>query len=35
LTDLQAGFLCELGGVLRAGLETARWITVDDAGARH
>ncbi len=35
LTDPQAGFLCEAGDVLRAGLETARWITVDDTGARH
>jgi hypothetical protein len=25
----------ETGEVLRAGLETATWITVDDAGARH
>ena len=28
-------FLAEGCGVLRAGLETARWITVDDTGARH
>ncbi len=35
LTDPGAGFLCEAGDVLRAGLETARWITVDDTGARH
>ena len=28
-------FLLEARGVLRAGLETARWITVDDTGARH
>jgi hypothetical protein len=35
LTDPRAGFLCEAGDVLRAGLETARWITVDDTGARH
>jgi hypothetical protein len=35
LTDPGAGFLGEAGDVLRAGLETARWITVDDTGARH
>ena len=34
-TDPRAGFLSEAGDVLRAGLETARWITVDDTGARH
>lgn len=28
-------FVAEAGAVLRAGLETARWITVDDTGARH
>jgi hypothetical protein len=28
-------FLAEAAGVLRAGLETATWITVDDTGARH
>ena len=28
-------FLTEASGVLRAGLETAKWITVDDTGARH
>jgi hypothetical protein len=28
-------FLDEAEAVLRAGLETARWITVDDTGARH
>ena len=28
-------FLAEASGVLRAGLETAKWITVDDTGARH
>ena len=28
-------FLSEAAGVLRAGLETAAWITVDDTGARH
>jgi hypothetical protein len=31
----KAGFRDEAIGVLRAGLETARWITVDDTGARH
>ena len=31
----QDGFLDENRGVLRAGLETAAWITVDDTGARH
>ena len=35
LTDPQAGFLSEAQDVRRAGLETARWITVDDTGARH
>ena len=35
LTDPRAGLLSEAGDVLRAGLETARWITVDDTGARH
>lgn len=28
-------FLAETSGVLGAGLETAKWITVDDTGARH
>jgi hypothetical protein len=31
----QERFVAEAGAVLRAGLETARWITVDDTGARH
>ncbi len=35
LTGPQVGFLSEAQDVLRAGLETARWITVDDTGARH
>ena len=35
LTDPRAGFLSEATDVRRAGLETARWITVDDTGARH
>lgn len=30
-----AGFLEENRAVLRAGLETASWLTVDDTGARH
>ncbi len=29
------GFVTEARDVLRSGLETARWITVDDTGARH
>ncbi len=35
LTQDKEGFLAEATDVLRAGLETARWITVDDTGARH
>ena len=31
----QHEFLAEARDVLRAGLETASWITVDDTGARH
>jgi Transposase IS66 family len=31
----QEAFLAEARDVLRAGLETASWITVDDTGARH
>ncbi|MGH7098176.1 MAG: IS66 family transposase [Stellaceae bacterium] len=31
----QDGFLAENREVLRAGLQTAAWITVDDTGARH
>ena len=31
----QDGFVAEARDVLRAGLETARWISVDDTGARH
>jgi Transposase IS66 family len=34
LTD-QGPFLSEAEAVLRAGLRTARWISVDDTGARH
>jgi hypothetical protein len=35
LIDRQDDFLAESREVLRAGLETAAWITVDDTGARH
>ena len=35
LIDRQDGFLVESRDVLRAGLQTASWITVDDTGARH
>ena len=35
LLDDQAEFLSEARDVLRAGLRTAGWITVDDTGARH
>jgi hypothetical protein len=35
LIDGQDDFLTETCEVLRAGLETADWITVDDTGARH
>ena len=35
LTAGQDGFLDGNRAVLRAGLETASWITVDDTGARH
>jgi hypothetical protein len=35
LTPGKEGFRDEAIGVLRAGLETARWVTVDDTGARH
>ena len=35
LIDRQGDFLTETREVLRAGLETADWITVDDTGARH
>jgi hypothetical protein len=35
LIDGQNGFVGESRDVLRAGLETAAWITVDDTGARH
>jgi len=35
LTQKHDGFLAEARDVLRAGLQTARWISVDDTGARH
>lgn len=35
LIDGQDDFLAENQEVLRAGLQTAAWITVDDTGARH
>ena len=35
LIDRQDAFLDENTEVLRAGLQTASWITVDDTGARH
>jgi len=35
LIDQQDGFLTETREVLRAGLQTADWISVDDTGARH
>src|SRR3954470_14644798 len=31
----QGGFLAEAQDVLRAGLTTAAWVSVDDTGARH
>jgi Transposase IS66 family len=35
LIERQDGFLTEARDVLRAGLSSAAWITVDDTGARH
>jgi hypothetical protein len=35
LTDKQQGFLDEARDVLRAGLQTSPWVSVDDTGARH
>lgn len=35
LNEGKQGFLAEAESVLRAGLETAGWVTVDDTGARH
>jgi hypothetical protein len=31
----QDGFLAENRDVMRAGLQTAAWVSVDDTGARH
>ena len=35
LTEKQGGFLDENRDVLRTGLETSPWVSVDDTGARH
>ncbi len=35
LSDGQEDFAAESEAVLRAGLETAHWVSVDDTGARH
>ena len=35
LSEKQDGFLDEARDVLRAGLETSPWVSVDDTGARH
>jgi hypothetical protein len=35
LNDNHAGLIAEAQDVLRAGLETSPWVTVDDTGARH
>ena len=35
MTEGQEAFLAEDRAVLRAGLETAGWVSVDDTGARH
>jgi Transposase IS66 family len=35
LIDRHDGFLADSRDVLRAGLQTASWVTVDDTGARH
>jgi hypothetical protein len=35
LTAKHDGFIAEAQEVLRAGLETASWVSVDDTGARH
>jgi hypothetical protein len=35
LTDKQEGFIAEAQDVLRAGLETSPFVSVDDTGARH
>ena len=35
LTEKHDGFIAEAQDVPRAGLETSRWVSVDDTGARH
>jgi hypothetical protein len=35
LNDNHEGFIAEAQDVLRAGLETSPWVSVDDTGARH
>src|SRR5690242_2981594 len=35
LTDNKDAFVAEACNVLRAGLETSSWVSVDDTGARH
>jgi hypothetical protein len=35
LNDKHEGFIAEAQNVLRAGLETSPWVSVDDTGARH
>lgn len=35
MIDGQDGFIAEADAVLRSGLETASWVSVDDTGARH
>ena len=35
LNENHEGFVAEAQDVLRAGLETSSWVTVDDTGARH
>ena len=35
LNDNHEGFIAEAQDVLRAGLATSSWVTVDDTGARH
>jgi hypothetical protein len=35
LNENHEGFIAEAQEVLRAGLETSSWVTVDDTGARH
>src|SRR6201999_3755300 len=35
LTDKQESLVAEARDVLRAGLETSPWVSVDDTGARH